>query len=62
MLKAFMAHTLVGGIMTMLWLSLSPWSVPGGWDRALAIILVLPGMCLISKSYSCRSACQHAIL
>jgi hypothetical protein len=48
--------------MMMFWLSPSPWLVSGGWDRALAAILVLPRMCLILKLYSCRSACHHAIL
>ena len=60
--EALIVCILVGGIMTMLWLSPSPWSVLGGWERVLAMMLVLPSMCLILKLYSCRSACQFAVL
>jgi len=48
-------HTRDGGIIMILWLSFSPWSTPGGHDKASAGMLVFPGICLILKSYSCRS-------
>jgi hypothetical protein len=50
-----------GEMIAMFWLSSFPWSTPGGCDRASASMLVLPGMCLISKSYSWRSACHRAV-
>jgi hypothetical protein len=40
-----------GGMVAMFWLSSFPWSTPSGHDRASASMLVLPGMCLILKSY-----------
>ena len=40
-------------------LSLSPWSELGGRDNSSAGVLILPGMCLMTKSYSWRSACHR---
>ena len=37
-------QALCGGIMVMSLLSSSPWSFPGGLDRASAVVLVLPGI------------------
>jgi hypothetical protein len=48
--------------MMMFWLLLPPWLVLGGQDKALAGMLVLPGICLILKLYSCRFMCHCAIL
>src|SRR6266436_7974142 len=42
-------------------LSLSPWSELGGHDSSSAGVLILPGICLMTKSYSWRSACHHAV-
>ena len=56
-----MVQTQDGGIMMILWLSFSPWSTPGGCDRASVGMFVFPGMCLISKSYSWRLACHLAV-
>jgi len=50
--RAIAVKTHDGGIIVILWLSFSPWSTPGGRDRASADVLVFPGMCLISKLYS----------
>ncbi len=43
------------------WLLLSPWSELGGCDSLSAGVLIFPGMCLMMKSYSCRSACHRAM-
>ncbi len=43
------------------WLSLSPWSELGGRDSSSAGVLIFPGMCLMTKSYSWRSACHCAV-
>src|SRR6266403_1399323 len=42
-------------------LLLSPWSEFGGRDSSSAGVLILPGMCLMTKSYSWRSACHRAV-
>src|SRR6266478_8178196 len=42
-------------------LSLSPWSELGGHDSLSAGVLILPGICLMMKSYSWRSACHRAV-
>src|SRR6267142_4533520 len=59
--RVMMVRTQDGGIIVILWLSFLPWSTPGGRDKASAGMFVFPGMCLISKSYSWRSACHHAV-
>jgi len=59
--KVIMVRTRDGGIIVIFWLSFSPWSTPGGCDKASAGMLVFPGMCLISKSYSWRSVCHRAV-
>ena len=38
-----------------------PWSELGGCDNSSAGVLIFPGMCLIMKSYSWRSACHCAV-
>ncbi len=42
-------------------LSWSPWSEFGGRDSLSAGVLIFPGMCLMIKSYSWRSACHCAV-
>jgi len=59
--NVMVVRTQDGGIMIIFWLSFSPWSTPGGRDRASVGMFVFPGMCLISKSYSWRSACHLAV-
>src|SRR6266478_6170416 len=39
----------------------SPWSEFGGRDSSSAGVLIFSGMCLITKSYSWRSACHCAV-
>src|SRR6266403_2456465 len=39
-------------------LSSSPWSEFGGRDYSSAGVLILPGICLMMKSYSWRSPCH----
>ena len=43
------------------WLSSSPWSELGGRDSLSARVLIFPGICLMMKSYSWRSACHRAV-
>jgi len=50
-----------GGRTTTSLLSFLPLSAPGSLDNASGGMLVFPGMYRISKSYSCRSACQQAV-
>src|SRR6266478_3381619 len=38
-----------------------PWSEFGGHDSLSAGVLIFPGMCLMMKSYSWRSACHRAV-
>ena len=38
------AQALCGGMMVMSLLSSSPWSFPGGLDRASVAVLVFPGI------------------
>jgi len=59
--KMIVVETWDRGIIVILWLSFSPWSTPGGWDKASVDILVFPGMCLILKSYSWRSMWHRAV-
>src|SRR6267142_696183 len=59
--KVIAVQTRDGGIIVIFWLSFSPWSTPGGRDRASVGMLVFPGICLISKSYSWRSTCHRAV-
>src|SRR6266404_4545776 len=42
-------------------LSSFPWLELGGHDSSSAGVLILPGMCLMIKSYSWRSACHRAV-
>src|SRR6266403_4696305 len=42
-------------------LSSSPWLEFGGRDNSSAGVLILPGICLMTKSYSWRSACHRAV-
>ena len=50
-----------GGRTTISLLSFLPLSAPGSLDSASGGMLVFPGMYRMSKSYSCRSACQWAV-
>ena len=52
----------VGGISVIFWLLFPPWSASLGLDKVSAIVFVFPGMCTISKLYSCRSVCHRAVL
>src|SRR6267142_4042775 len=61
LVTVIVVHTWDGGIMMIFWLLFSPWSTPGGRDRVSAGMLVFQGICLISKLYSCKSACQCAV-
>ena len=42
-------------------LSLAPWSEFSGRDNSSAGVLIFPGICLMTKSYSWRLVCHHAV-